>query len=997
MATNYIKIEVDYADAVARVGKLELSFKELANSATKSRKAIQQAIRDTNSVLAGSVKSLQRERAALIETQSTLARNNDEYKKFQRQIDMVDKQIARMTDTRKKEEIVLKNSVEGIRQQIAALKQEQANRKLANSTYRKAQQEIERLEQKLRQLTDTRRQDQIALEGSAAALRKEIAVMKEAQANRATENQAYRETQKEIDKLQAKLNELTDTRQEHEIVQQGSVAYYEQEINIRMQALRNMNLEAEAIERLEQEIVSLNARKAEAAARSQTLNKAMAGTSSSAGAAGATVTEFGRTIGDAPFGLMGMANNLQQLSQQFVDLQTKSGGTKNAIQSILTTMAGPAGFVVAINIVTSALVAYNMRKDKAKQKTEEFNESLLLEKNTLEALNALYKQGADNLEDRATVMGALAAADDKYAEALDKLGADEEARNALTEEYLKNRNALNVAEDKRNKLAEDNKDILATEVLSQQEVNSLQADYDILIKSTNEGARQRAIQIQETLKANEEAVEINRQLAQATIEVSDAEKALNETLGQSDFDKFIEKEKDFIKEREKTLALLGLEGVEAIEKEIEILDKDYDAALEKYGVNSIQAAEAKLALDEKKLELQVAQAEKADELAKEEADRVKELAELNQEYIDNLEAQGDELGIIRLNQAERDAIAEAKALGAGHDVILRITQDFANQRQKILDDDAEKRAEKAKKAAEKQAKEEKKAREEALKENLKTIGEYFDKEVEMMKARTDKISEILSGFSTIMDEIGNMSQSRFERQIGLLNEERDLVKHNNELTKDEKNAQLTEIRIRENKLQEERINAEYRTFAVKQMFSVAEMVMKERAAFREMQILKRKFIEEQRLTQLSIVNEQLKTGVLSAEQAKLAMTSINTSAATQTAKANMSIGAFMEQLGPLGIVAFAASIVGIIASIVSARKKAQSEIAALSNAPIGGSSGSSATANVPDFNVVGESELNQLGQAITGAQQQPVKAYVVASDVSTAQELDRKILEGASI
>ena len=476
MATNYIKIEVDYADAVARVGKLELSFNDLANSATKSRKAIQQAVRNTNSVLAGSVKSLQRERAALVETQSTLARNNDEYKKFQRQIDMVDKQIARMTDTRKKEEIILKNSVEGIRQQIAALKQEQSNRKIANTTYRKAQQEIERLEQKLRQLTDTRKEHEIAVEGSAAAIRKEIAMLKKAQANRTADNESYRQAQQEIDKMQAKLNELTDTRKEHEIVQEGSVAHYEKEINIRMQALRNMNLEAEAIERLEQEIVSLNARKAEAASKSQTLNKAMAGTSSSAGAAGATVTEFGRTIGDAPFGLMGMANNLQQLSQQFVDLQTKTGGTKQALQSALQTMMGPAGFVVAINIVTSALVAYNMKKEKAKQKTEDFNESLLLEKNTLEALNALYKQGADNLEDRATVMGALSAADDKYAEALDKIGKDEEARNALTEQYLKDRNALNVAEDKRNKLAEDNEDVLARELLTEAERAKLLSD-----------------------------------------------------------------------------------------------------------------------------------------------------------------------------------------------------------------------------------------------------------------------------------------------------------------------------------------------------------------------------------------------------------------------------------------------------------------------------------------------------------------------------------------
>ena len=51
----------------------------------------------------------------------------------------------------------------------------------------------------------------------------------------------------------------------------------------------------------------------------------------------------------------------------------------------------------------------------------------------------------------------------------------------------------------------------------------------------------------------------------------------------------------------------------------------------------------------------------------------------------------------------------------------------------------------------------------------------------------------------------------------------------------------------------------------------------------------------------------------------------------------------------------------------------------------------------PAFNIVGASGTNQLADAIGGQEQQPVQAYVVASDVSTAQELDRNIIEGASI
>jgi len=51
----------------------------------------------------------------------------------------------------------------------------------------------------------------------------------------------------------------------------------------------------------------------------------------------------------------------------------------------------------------------------------------------------------------------------------------------------------------------------------------------------------------------------------------------------------------------------------------------------------------------------------------------------------------------------------------------------------------------------------------------------------------------------------------------------------------------------------------------------------------------------------------------------------------------------------------------------------------------------------PSFNVVGASSQNQLAEAISGQTQSPLKAYIVSSDVTTAQELDRKIIEGASI
>ena len=51
----------------------------------------------------------------------------------------------------------------------------------------------------------------------------------------------------------------------------------------------------------------------------------------------------------------------------------------------------------------------------------------------------------------------------------------------------------------------------------------------------------------------------------------------------------------------------------------------------------------------------------------------------------------------------------------------------------------------------------------------------------------------------------------------------------------------------------------------------------------------------------------------------------------------------------------------------------------------------------PQFNVVGAAGTNQLADVIAGQSQQPTRAYVVSNDVSTAQELDRNIIDGASI
>ena len=66
-------------------------------------------------------------------------------------------------------------------------------------------------------------------------------------------------------------------------------------------------------------------------------------------------------------------------------------------------------------------------------------------------------------------------------------------------------------------------------------------------------------------------------------------------------------------------------------------------------------------------------------------------------------------------------------------------------------------------------------------------------------------------------------------------------------------------------------------------------------------------------------------------------------------------------------------------------------------APSTGTPSQAALSVPPAFNVVGASDTNQLASAIGGQSQQPVQAYVVANDVTTAQSMDRNIIDDASL
>lgn len=128
---------------------------------------------------------------------------------------------------------------------------------------------------------------------------------------------------------------------------------------------------------------------------------------------------------------------------------------------------------------------------------------------------------------------------------------------------------------------------------------------------------------------------------------------------------------------------------------------------------------------------------------------------------------------------------------------------------------------------------------------------------------------------------------------------------------------------------------------------------------------------------------------------------------TNTVAADAADGLVAATMGPAGVAYKATKFtlnrinagIGIAANI-AATAKALSALGgggSSSKPDMGGGSGGGG-GSAPQFNVVGNSGVNQLAETMQGrSAQAPIQAYVVANDVTTAQGLNRNIVTNASL
>ena len=234
------------------------------------------------------------------------------------------------------------------------------------------------------------------------------------------------------------------------------------------------------------------------------LNVVMGNTAKKTGDATQSLINMSRIAQDAPYGFIGIANNLNPMLESFQQLAKTEGGTKKALTAMIDGLSGPAGLGVALGIASSLLVVFSKQisaafegsADKLKGLREELKKlnedvfkiagaaqssqtlgsilvgkatdtgnSLQYRKNALERFKDLYK---DNAEVQNLDIKQLDKYNQQYLQSINNRAAIQQLEIGKTDNYTQ---ALSAANAEYKKLIKERDDLIknVSPTLKQQE------------------------------------------------------------------------------------------------------------------------------------------------------------------------------------------------------------------------------------------------------------------------------------------------------------------------------------------------------------------------------------------------------------------------------------------------------------------------------------------------------------------------------------------------
>jgi len=348
-------------------------------------------------------------------------------------------------------------------------------------------------------------------------------------------------------------------------------------------------------------------------------------------------------------------------------------------------------------------------------------------------------------------------------------------------------------------------------------------------------------------------------------------------------------------------------------------------------------------------------------------DELSKLDDLLKEWYEKRIEAETESELELLNLKEQFAIKEATQLGATKEQLLDIERYFQIERYKLEKEGLE-RVEKAKKGAIVDASIERKTELQLWAEKeLDAQKEGWQKELKALGAALKKRQELKEKANEIEAKIAQQREDfLIDAAIGTLFASFDLMdaEYQKQITLEQNktNALNNELKLR---LQNENLSKNER-----------EKIQNQIAQNDEKLRIKQEEIERKRF--------------------KLNKAAQISNALINTASMVLKAADLFKFPSPAGIAAIALSS-AMGAAQIAAISKQKFQTSAMANPAMSNSGASGGTVQAPDFNIVGASQTNQIAAAIQSVERKPLKAYVVSKDVSSAQEMDRNIVQTASI
>lgn len=252
-------------------------------------------------------------------------------------------------------------------------------------------QEVETLEQAFVQINGELQKTDTLLEGTASSFEKQIRTLKQQRDSLAKNSTEYGKYNAKIAQVEAELRKLTTTTKSQDQVNADMIA--------------------------------------------------------NTGLASNTIVEFGRTISDAPFGIIGVTNNLSNLANNFEILSGKVGGTQNVLTLLKRQLMKGGAFVLAIQGVLALLTFFRDDIEKlvasifgGSKKIKEGMVSIKDEAIASRAALERYLQILDDVtasqQDQATALDALLRGNKELNDALDEQLISGEKRRELSKEFF---------------------------------------------------------------------------------------------------------------------------------------------------------------------------------------------------------------------------------------------------------------------------------------------------------------------------------------------------------------------------------------------------------------------------------------------------------------------------------------------------------------------------------------------------------------------------------